>query len=89
MIEIAWVLRVLVILMIVRYIIGLFTARRPAPRAQKPARPIERTGGTLVRDPQCGTYVPESTALALSRGGATVHFCSTACRDAWALAHPR
>ncbi|MEO8482808.1 MAG: hypothetical protein ABI634_11400 [Acidobacteriota bacterium] len=78
-----WLLRILIILLILRYIVGFFAPRRQATRRGAPTRPIERTGGTLVRDPQCGTYVPESRALALKRGGATIHFCSTTCRDTW------
>lgn len=89
MLFLLWLLRVLIILLILRYIVAFFT-RRPAPAPRRaPQRPIERTGGTLVRDPQCGTYVPESGALALTRGSETMHFCSTTCRDAWALAHPK
>jgi YHS domain-containing protein len=90
MLFLLWLLRVLIILLIVRYIVAFFTRRVPAPAPPRaPSRPSERTGGTLVRDPQCGTYVPESGALALTQGGATWHFCSTTCRDAWALAHPK
>jgi len=86
-----WLLRVLIILLIMRYITAFFTRRGPAPvrRPAPPQAPAERTGGRLVRDPQCGTFVPESGAISLSRGGATVAFCSAACRDAWALAHPK
>lgn len=90
MLFLLWLLRVLIILLILRYIVAFFTPRRPAPAPRRaPQRPIERTGGTLVRDPQGGTYVPESGALALTRGSETMHFCSTTCRDAWALAHPK
>ena len=86
-----WLLRILIILMIVRYIVSFFTRRGPAPasRQQSRGRQPERTGGTLVRDPQCGTYVPEGRAVALSRSGATAYFCSTTCRDAWLAAQPQ
>lgn len=86
-----WLLRILIILLILRYIVAFFTPRRrvgsrptstPAPRG-------ERQGGTLVRDPQCGTYVPEARAIALRRGGATMHFCSTTCRDTWLAGQSR
>ncbi|OYV97325.1 MAG: hypothetical protein B7X11_06520, partial [Acidobacteria bacterium 37-65-4] len=53
-------------------------ARQPQP---------ERVGGQLVRDPQCGTYVPESSAITVTREGETLHFCSDTCRDAYAAAH--
>jgi YHS domain-containing protein len=38
-------------------------------------------GGELKRDPVCGTYIPEATAVPLKIRGETLHFCSTACRD--------
>ncbi len=50
---------------------------------------MERSGGTLVQDPQCGTYLPKSRALALTAGGEAKYFCSPACRDAYAAAHSR
>jgi YHS domain-containing protein len=84
-----WAIRVLVILLVVRYVVQLVNAwRRPVSgRSRRSSRPPERIGGTLVRDPQCGTYVPKSGAVALAHGATTEYFCSTACRDAWTLAH--
>jgi YHS domain-containing protein len=63
------------------------TAASPAGRPRAKRRP-ERIGGTLVRDPQCGTYLPKDRALAATSSGETNYFCSDACRDAWA-AHRR
>ncbi len=48
-----------------------------------PRAPESKAGGELVRDPECGTYVPKATALAVRFGGDTVHFCSAGCRDAY------
>jgi uncharacterized protein len=83
-----WIVRVLVLLLVIRLVVrGVYSAigQRKAPKPT--SRVPERTGGTLVRDPQCGTYVPQSRALVLGRGPAALHFCSTNCRDAWAAAH--
>ena len=79
------IVRVLIILMIVRVIVGFFMQfRRPAGRPpQRSNRPAEVAGGTLMRDPHCGTYIPESKAV-VSDG---LFFCSATCRDAWASAH--
>jgi YHS domain-containing protein len=83
-----WILRVLVILLILRYVVALIRGMGAAPaRRAAPRRPIERTGGNLVRDPQCGTFVPEAGSLSIERAGSTWHFCSTTCRDTWMQAH--
>ena len=53
---------------------------------------MEAAGGTrkvkprsaavkLVRDPVCGTYVPQRDSLSLAAGDATHYFCSDRCRD--------
>ena len=51
--------------------------RRPARPRPAPCGRAERAGGTLVRDPQCGTYIPED-ARAQRRHRATdvQYFCS-------------
>ena len=83
---ISWLLDLLVLWLIVRAVsraLGFGRQPRPAPRAQPSARPVERAGGTLVRDPECGTYVPESRAIRVGTGDHVQYFCSTACRDAF------
>jgi hypothetical protein len=79
-----WVVRILVILLIIRMVVHWIAGQRRVARKRPPTMP-ERAGGTLVRDPHCGTYVPESRAI---RAGSE-HFCSTKCRDAWLAAHGR
>ncbi|PLX98187.1 MAG: hypothetical protein C0623_12735 [Desulfuromonas sp.] len=52
--------------------------------AQKPLqRPPEKTsvGEDMVRDPNCGTYVPRGDAITKSVGGEQHYFCSVECRD--------
>ena len=84
-----WIVRVIVLLLVIRLVVrGVYSAigQRQAPR--RPSRRVpERAGGTLVRDPQCGTYIPEARALVLGRGADALHFCSATCRDAWTAAH--
>ena len=83
-----WIVRVLVLLVVVRLIVrGVYYAIGPRQVAKPSSRVPERAGGALVRDPQCGTYVPESRALVLGRGPGALHFCSATCRDAWTSAH--
>jgi uncharacterized protein len=80
----SWLVDALVLFLIVRSVLRMLTAQSAArPRPGPPPGPTERQGGTLVRDPQCGTYVPESRAVTLESGGQTLYFCSAACRDAY------
>lgn len=43
----------------------------------------EQSGGEMVQDPVCKTYIPKSAALAKYSGGQTVYFCSQQCVDAF------
>jgi hypothetical protein len=88
-----WIVRILVILLLVRLAITfvrgtLLSQGRGRGGQRRPvAKPPERIGGKLVRDPSCGTYIPMESAIVHGRGDAREYFCSTACRDAW-LARP-
>jgi hypothetical protein len=42
-----------------------------------------KAGGTLARDPNCGTFVSPAQAPALRVGGEMVYFCSEKCRREW------
>lgn len=87
---IGWIGRIILILLIVRMIVSFFSGgtRKPATNAagSRGARGdrggrSEKAVAKLVRDPQCGTYVAETGAIAASHGGSTLHFCSERCRD--------
>ncbi len=55
----------------------------------RPVRPMPTTasvGGELRKDPVCGTYVSEDTAVTKKVDGRTLHFCSPACRDKYRAA---
>jgi hypothetical protein len=81
-----WIFRIIVVLVVLRLIQNFFApTARPAspPRAGGRSTAVERPGGQLVRDPQCGTYVPISTSVHLVSGPNTLYFCSVACRDAY------
>jgi YHS domain-containing protein len=85
---ILWFIRVLILLLIVRFVVTMVRqamARRGGanPRERVPRRSPERIGGTLVQDPQCGTYLPRDRALEVTAGGTTHYFCSDRCRDEW------
>jgi YHS domain-containing protein len=55
-----------------RVVDGILDAARGPERRATPVK--------LVRDPVCGTYVAQGSALSLSSGGATHYFCSEECR---------
>lgn len=83
-----WILRLVVVLVVLRLLRSALGAARGGSRPRpNTGPPPERAGGALVRDPQCGTYVPEATAIRVSDGRDTHYFCSAACRDAYRVAH--
>jgi hypothetical protein len=83
-----WIVRVLVILFVIRIVLrffsGLARGASTPKAAPKPNQPATREGGQLVRDPNCGTYVPIGRALREGSGTNAVYFCSETCRNAWA-----
>jgi YHS domain-containing protein len=61
---------------------GLFSRRRPASRTEQPTpSPPAPSGGTLHKDPICGTYVSADSAITLTIKGEQVYFCSRECWD--------
>ena len=72
----------LLVLWLVRNLLqSIFGGRsRVVSRSPRPSPPVS-TGGELKKDPVCGTYVSEDTAVIKRINGETVHFCSPACRD--------
>jgi YHS domain-containing protein len=63
--------------------------RQPAAQAPETADdsaaiPAPETARRLVRDPVCGMHIDETRSLPLREGSELLHFCSPACRDAYA-----
>ena len=74
----------LVLFLLLRSLLsGVFSRRRrPASRGSQPAAPPPApSGGTLHKDPICGTYVSADSAIALTVKGEQVYFCSRECWD--------
>lgn len=83
-----WIIRILGLLLLLRFALRLlFPNRRAAPgeapRGARPPAQDVKQGGELVRDPNCGTFVPKARAIAVSVGRDTHYFCSVTCRDAY------
>lgn len=75
-------LLVILILSFVFYLVAtLFIgfARRSNPRRKRP----EESGGEMVKDPICDTYVPKSRAIQRRLNGQSVYFCSQDCANAY------
>ena len=84
---IGWIGRILLILLIIRLIVSFFSGKKKRTSAPgtsgagRTSRGTEKIGPKLVRDPQCGTYVAETGAIAATHRGEVLHFCSEKCRD--------
>ncbi|HUE04122.1 MAG TPA: YHS domain-containing protein [Bryobacteraceae bacterium] len=78
----------LLLFWLVRTILRSILAGVNTQVAAKPARqaPTVSTGGELKKDPVCGTYVSEDTAVTKRINGQTIHFCSPGCRDKYRAA---
>ena len=83
-----WILRILLILVVIRLVLralyGFVRGSRSGGPARPPGQMRERAGGELVRDPNCGTFIPRNTAIAVGSGSAAKYFCSERCRDEFA-----
>jgi hypothetical protein len=76
------VLRVLVVLLVVRFLsraVAAF-ARTAWPGSFAPPVATPRFGPDLVRDRVCNTFLPRDRALSAIVGGREQHFCSPECR---------
>jgi YHS domain-containing protein len=61
-------------------------AAAAAPSADaSPAAQTTTTARRLVRDPVCGMHVDETLSIPWREGDQFFHFCSPACRDAYAV----
>lgn len=82
-----WLLRVallfLAVWLLFRWLVRLLGAasgRRPAGSAR------EMHGGTMKRDPVCGTYVALEVSFPEPGEGTTLYFCSERCRQQYRAA---
>ena len=58
------------------------------PRGTSSSHPTSRESGeSMVKDPVCGTYLPQRDAVSLRHGGVDHSFCSAECRDRFKQEH--
>jgi YHS domain-containing protein len=78
----SWALRLL------RRIVGGMLRNEQAPahesRNSVDGIPAPSAARRLVRDPVCGMHVDETLSIPFREEGELHHFCSPACRDAYA-----
>lgn len=53
----------------------------PSPSSSSAEAPHGPVSQSLKKDPVCGTFVSEATAVRKTKDGETYYFCSAACRD--------
>ena len=58
-----------------------FAGATSSPSTPPAERPSGQSPQSLKKDPVCGTFVSEATAMQKSKGGETYYFCSAECRD--------
>ena len=82
-----WLLVVSWGLRLLRRIVGsmLRKSKEPGPETPDASTGIPAASRQLVRDPVCGVHVDETLSIPLREGGELFHFCSPACRDAYAV----
>ncbi|MBI3812721.1 MAG: transcriptional regulator [Nitrospirae bacterium] len=68
---------IFVVYLVMKMLIGFASL----PGRQRKRR--EESGGEMVQDPVCETYVPIGRAIEKKMNGQTVYFCSQPCMDAF------
>ncbi len=77
--------RLILFLLLLFLIYTVFAALRQFLTGRSGKLPPEKTrrGEDMVRDPQCGVYLPRSEAVRKTIGGRPHYFCSKECRNAF------
>lgn len=74
-------LLLLALLFFLAYTVYNAVVRSLSGRGGEPPPEKSRQGEDMVKDPQCGTYVPRGDALEKTVRGKKYFFCSARCRD--------
>jgi uncharacterized protein len=83
--ELIWVARAIIFFLLLRFVLRLLFPGPSSPIRRRPGAQAsgerERAGGELVRDPNCGTYIPKAKAIAAGSGEGVKYFCSAKCQQ--------
>ena len=71
------ILFVILVVWILRWFLGLFTARRRPASGPTPSRQSEN----MVKDPVCGMYMDPRVAIKHESKNGVFYFCSEKCRE--------
>jgi YHS domain-containing protein len=83
-----WLLLVSWGLRLLRRMAGAKLREAPMPQQNADASagiPAPAAARRLVRDPVCGMHVDETLSIPFREESRLLHFCSPACRDAYAV----
>jgi len=71
-----------------RIVSGMFQSQQapgPQPGESSEGIPSPTAARRLVRDPVCGMHIDETLSIPFREGAELLHFCSSACRDEYAV----
>jgi YHS domain-containing protein len=82
-----WLLLVSWGLRLLRRMVGAMLREAPRPQTADASGgiPSPTAARRLVRDPVCGMHVDETLSIPFREETELLHFCSPACRDAYAV----
>lgn len=82
------IIRLLLLLIVLFLVYTVFQAlRQMLTGPPRPPRQKSREGEDMVRDPQCGLYLPRTDAIQATIRGEQRHFCSEECRTQYEQQH--
>ena len=83
MLKIFFLLFLFFVIFVASSVLSLVWRLLSGPRQQKSPREKSQHGEDMVRDPQCGMFLPKQDAVAASIRGQQHWFCSAECRDSY------
>lgn len=86
MLKLLFLLLLLLAIFVASSVLSVVWRLFSAPRRSMP-REKSRHGEDMVRDPECGMFLPKGDAITASISGEQHYFCSAECRDTYRRKH--